>query len=248
MMKHLLIILLLTMFLFGNISAQRRPQGTVGIIAGQAGSEVIDGIRGETDSKGLYGRRAGQANKIFSIFTSAKELYDGLQALKKGECVPDFNVSAQGMIPSACDSLTEDTRSDSAVGDEEARGGANNCAKCYENAYKKLTDVRRRLGRLKCLGLTMKNFITKANSFGDSVSSIHAVQGLAWQKEKKGISDSYGKFKEAYDSKYKELMETLNQAMIAIDECEAQSGQPDWYQRFGFMYVEFMAEKYKRVE
>lgn len=32
------------------------------------------------------------------------------------------------------------------------------------------------------------------------------------------------------------------------DGCEREFGMTDWYQRFGFMYFEFMNDKYKRTD
>ncbi len=194
----------------------------------QGRSEITE--YGKKQNKEYLQNSADRLGKYVGLYKSAKEMYEALQTLKKGECLPDYSVNPQAMVPSFCtDSL-------------------GSCVKCYKEAYTKLSNSRRRLGRLKCMGLTMKNFVNKSISFGDNVSSIHAIQGLAWQKERKGIMGSYTKFKDAYDKKYKELMDSLNEAMMKIDECEAGHGQKDWYQRFGFMYVEFMAEKYKRQE
>jgi len=35
---------------------------------------------------------------------------------------------------------------------------------------------------------------------------------------------------------------------MKIDACENSFGQQDWYQRFGYMYFEFMQLKYKRPD
>ena len=36
--------------------------------------------------------------------------------------------------------------------------------------------------------------------------------------------------------------------MIDIAECEEEFGERDWYDRFGFMFYEFMKEKYRRTD
>ena len=149
--------------------------------------------------------------------------------LSKGGSLPEFTASAEAMIPSYClDSIT--------------------CEQCIKETYGKLQSARKRLARLKCFGNSTKDFVSKSISFGDQVSGIHAIQGLAWQKEKKVINETYDTFKTTYDIKYKELMDKLTESLQAIDECESTHGQKDWFQRYGFMYVEFMADRYKRLD
>jgi hypothetical protein len=60
--------------------------------------------------------------------------------------------------------------------------------------------------------------------------------------------DAYNHFKQTYDNKYRDLMGSLQRALMAIDGCERQYGMTDWYQRFGFIYFEFMKDKYKRTD
>jgi hypothetical protein len=53
----------------------------------------------------------------------------------------------------------------------------------------------------------------------------------------------------AYDNKYAQLMAHLKQELEAIAKCEEQVyGEKDWYQRYGFMYYEFMSGRYQRAD
>jgi hypothetical protein len=185
---------------------------------------IINGSDKAMNHKGI-----DQANKFWGIYLSAKDLYESCDALRKGECIPDFTTDPEAMVPTSCPDST-------------------GCVACYTQAYRNFQSVRKRLSKLKCLGNSTKSFVNNSIAFGDQVSSIHAIQGLAWQKEKKGIKESYEKFKAGYDAKYKELMEKLMDSMNDIDICESKNGQADWFKRFGFMYFEFMSEKYKRSE
>ncbi|MFM9905423.1 MAG: hypothetical protein ACKVQJ_12745 [Pyrinomonadaceae bacterium] len=240
-MKRILLILGLGLLLITPLFGQ-------GALAMQANSEILDAIRKETDPKALLSNTSDRLGKAFAIYKSAKEIYEGLEALKNGECLPDYSINPQAAIPSSCEEMVD--RPAPRVKRPGDPGAENKCADCYEAAYNELNDARRRLERLKCLGLTTKTYVNSKISFGDTVSGGMGggIQGLAWQKARKEILDSYSKFKDAYDAKYKELMDVLTAAMLEIDKCEAKNGQKDWFQRFGFIYVEFMAEKYKRVE
>lgn len=99
---------------------------------------------------------------------------------------------------------------------------------------------------MRCIYTNTKKFTDAAISFGDNVSGIHGVMGIAWQNERRGIEQSLRDFEATYDNKYKALMESMQVALNGISACEAKFGMRDWYQRFGFLYFEMMKEKYKR--
>jgi len=121
------------------------------------------------------------------------------------------------------------------------------CVACYRDAQTSLNRAMFTLGRLRTIFLRTKTFVDKAIAFGTSGSSIHAVQGLAWQQEKKKIEDTMDGMNKAYDKKKPELMGGLKSALDKIAVCEAEHfHNPDWYNRFGFMYYQFMNARYAR--
>jgi hypothetical protein len=157
------------------------------------------------------------------------EAYRGMQNFSLSECSPDFSTGGGAMMPSTCQ--------DNAA-----------CSQCFTSAVNEFNFVRRVLGRLSCIYNNTKKFTQSAISFGDNVSGIHGVTGLSWQNARAGIVQSYDHFKQTYDRKYSDLMGSLQRSLTAIDACERQYGLPDWYQRFGFIYFEFMKDKYKRTD
>lgn len=206
--------------------------GTASAI-GQMGEAEIKGIQDHWGRLGEIGEGLGKLGEGFGKMLEgakdAKDLYDAAKALDQNECVPDFTTDASEMMPSGCD-------------DEAA------CSECYEKAVSRLDNVRKNLARMSCLRVNTKNYVDSAIAFGDDVSGIHGAMGLAWQNERKGIKASEAKFKKTYDSKYVEMMESLQTALKEIDGCEAQFGMRDWYQKAGFIYFELMKEKYKRTD
>ena len=48
--------------------------------------------------------------------------------------------------------------------------------------------------------------------------------------------------------KYAELIGKLKKSMVQMGVCEDKFGVEDWYDRFGYVYYEFMADKYKRAD
>ena len=126
--------------------------------------------------------------------------------------------------------------------------GDEKCHICYEKANTDFNKARAALEKLRRIYTCTIDFSKAAIAFGDSSSGIHAVVGLAWQKEKKGIVQSVDGLKSAVDKKFPQLMNRLHDAMMEQNQCEAKFGVPDWYDRFGHMYYEFIEDKYKRAD
>jgi hypothetical protein len=166
-------------------------------------------------------------NNYLSTIRDIREAYNGMQNFSPGECAPDFSTGGAAMMPSTCN-------------------GSPGCAECFGSASNELNFIRRQLGRLQCIYNNTKNFKNSAIAFGDNVSGIHGVTGLAWQNARGEIVASYEHFKQTYDRKYTDMMGSLQRALMSIDGCERRFGLTDWYQRFGFIYFEFMKDKYKR--
>jgi hypothetical protein len=155
--------------------------------------------------------------------------WNTIQNFEPGACSPDFSASSGAMMPSTC-------------------AGNPSCSECYERAVGELNFIRRQLGRLSCIYSNTKNFNESAIAFGDNMSGIHAVTGAAWQSARGEIVAEFNHFKQTYDRKYTDMMGALQRALQSIGTCETQYGLPDWYQRFGFIYFEFMKDKYKRTD
>lgn len=170
----------------------------------------------------------GHMNTVMNIYNNAQDLYNASQALSNGECAPDFSTSSGAMMPTHCPTA--------------------DCQDCYTRAVNELNFIRRQLGRLSCIYNNTKNFTNSAIAFGDNASGIHAVTGLAWQSARGEIVAAMNHMKQTYDSKYTGMMGTLERSLHAISQCEESFGEHDWYQRFGFIYFEFMQDKYKRAD
>ena len=199
----------------------------------QMGENELNQIRDQNQSaanvNSSVGNALGYLNTFMGAARSAQDLYNSSRSLSNGECSPDFSTSGDAMMPSSC-----------------LRGSP--CEECYRTATNELTFVRRQLGRLSCIYNNTKNFNNSAIAFGDNASGIHAVTGLAWQNARAEIVSTFNHFKQTYDNKYTGLIGSLERALKAIDVCERSYGQPDWFQRSGFIYLEFMKDKYKRTD
>jgi len=125
--------------------------------------------------------------------------------------------------------------------------GSESCGACYQGAMERLNRNRTVLERLRGIHAKTKKDTELKISVGDGASAIHGVSALAWQKEKVLILKDLNKFYQSYDRKYLELIGYLRESLMAVDACEASEfDNPDWYNRFGFIYYQFMADRYKR--
>jgi hypothetical protein len=173
----------------------------------------------------------GTLGEAYENIRSAAELAQEYGLLHPSDEAAQPNYRPEGMpdVPSAC-------------------AGNTACTECYTEAQGNMNQARRALERLRSIGVATKKRTDKAISLGDAGSGAipGSVAALAWIKEKKGIEAELETFKGAYDNKYRELLRNLHDHLLAVGRCEEQLGVRDWYNRYGFMYYQFMEERYKR--
>ena len=113
-------------------------------------------------------------------------------------------------------------------------------------AVDKLRKNRQMLEKLRILVANQKAFVDKATALGNSFAQLHTVLGLQWVGIKKhDIDEPYTQFKTLSNQKHQALMAAIQTDLKDISECEAKLGEPDWYQKFGFVYYEFLYAAYK---
>ena len=171
---------------------------------------------------------------IKDFLEKAVKLYDSYKGL--GACIKSTPPPGEPRIPSFCAMPT----TDAGFGDE------NSCAGCFLSAREQFNEVRYLFEQLATIYKCTKTFSNAALSFGDNASGVHGVSGMAWQAERRKIEKSIADLEQAYDKKYAELLQSLGDSMMKLSECEAKFGVEDWFDRFGYMYFEFIKDKYKR--
>lgn len=161
-----------------------------------------------------------------------------------GKCISSAPPAQAPSIPSICTDLYFDDNGE--ISEEEDQG----CAQCFLEARKKFNNMRYQFEKLATIYKCTKDFSNAAISFGDDVSGFTpgGVGGLAWQTQRRNIEKSITELEQAYDNKYAEFLQSLANSMKELNICEAKYGVEDWYDRFGYMYFEFMQEKYRRKD
>ena len=119
------------------------------------------------------------------------------------------------------------------------------CAECYAAAYREVNFTRNTLERLRTIDARTLNYIRNAEALGDTTSGIHGVAGLSWQYAKTGVENEKAEFLKASRAKYDGLIQNMRRALDMVARCEADNfHNPDWYNRYGFMYFNFVQEAY----
>ncbi len=121
------------------------------------------------------------------------------------------------------------------------------CQQCYDRAQRDLNFIRVQFEKMRALYDATTTMAKNAIAFGDDVSSIHGMMGLAWQTQRRGIQKSVDHLGQTYDGKYREFLAILERSLKSIDACEWKHFDTvDWYNRFGFIYYQFMEARYNR--
>jgi hypothetical protein len=193
---------------------------------------IWEAVQGEKAEK-----LAEKIKKLKEAMTSTKDFAE--QYFGMGDCLDMPMPPGMPSIPSFCPDEGE-----GAAGTVGRSGG--DCARCFTEARAEFNEVRYNLEQLRIIYKCTKEFSDKAISFGDNASGVHGVSGMAWQAQRAKIEGSVKQLKDAYDKKYTELLMKLQQSMMQLALCEEEFGTPDWYDRYGYMFYEFVKEKYKR--
>lgn len=121
------------------------------------------------------------------------------------------------------------------------------CEDCYSEAYERLGRARVLLARAQTIYKATHRFAAASVALGDNLAPSTREAALVWQAQKPAIERSLATFDQAYDRKIEAMLGNLKEVLQMISRCEAQYyNNPDWYTRYGFMYLEFMAARYTR--
>lgn len=122
------------------------------------------------------------------------------------------------------------------------------CSQCFTDARMAFNKARLDLEKLRVIYSCTKKMSNAALAAGDNMAGVHGYAGIIWQGQRKQITQAVDKMEQAYDTKYPELMKNLQRSMMDMALCEAEFGTPDWYDRVGFIYFEYMSDAYKRKD
>ena len=121
------------------------------------------------------------------------------------------------------------------------------CSACYTEAVTAINFNRYYIERARCITAANIKMANSAMAFGDSSSGVHGVTGLSWSLGgKPQIEEAVRDLKKTYTDKAAIYLRNLEGSLKKLGRCEAENyGETDWYQRYGWIYHNFMKAKYQ---
>ncbi|MBA3948813.1 MAG: hypothetical protein H0X44_02580 [Acidobacteria bacterium] len=216
---------------------KRRGKGATYALLAVCGAALLSSTAQAQTPRGITPDRLWQdADKLLELaelgsdtLRDFREFQEAFEHLNEGDGQYDPDYTPEGMpeVPISC--TTEE------------------CQQCYERAIGRLNFTRVTFEQLRAIYQSTTNMADKAMSFGDSASGVHALSGLSWQYSKRGIETELATLGRSYDEKYTGLLGTLRSSLDEMAACEREHfDNPDWYNRFGFIYYTFMEDRYRR--
>lgn len=124
--------------------------------------------------------------------------------------------------------------------------GSEQCAECFVPAHARLNAVRTRFEKLRRIGTWTRTYKERAFTLGEAMGGMHGLAGLAWTGERIKLEKQFQSFESSYKDKYAELLTELEGSLRQIAACEESVyDEQGWYERFGFIYYNFMADRYR---
>jgi hypothetical protein len=177
---------------------------------------------------------ASTAAQIIQQFNQMNQALSDLDGELRGRMQDDH--SGPG-VPSSC-----------GPGPATGMAAANrpqSCSECFDRAYREVNFTRNTLERLRTIHSRTMAYIRRAESLGDTTSGVHGVAGLSWQYAKANIEQEKANMLRASRAKYDGLVANMRRALDMVAQCENEHfHNPDWYNRFGFMYFQFVKDAY----
>ncbi len=234
-LRSLLVLLLLFAW---AAPAAASPSGTglSGFMDGEGDDDGDDGDDGEddgdddSDTNESIDDALEQVNDALEIADDALQAWEDWDSLdeREADCGANYTRDAGPVVPSSC-------------ADSDA------CRRCYEDAVRAIDFNRFYIERARCITAANVRMANSAMAFGDSSSGVHGVTGLSWSLAgKPQIEKAVADLKKTYVRKAGDYLHEIDRSMRQLGQCEAEHfGERDWYQRYGWLYVNFMRAKYE---
>lgn len=193
---------------------------------GPPGTPVTEALQSLRDGAGMGSDVGGAVGGVIGGLRAWQEANEALSELDREL---DRSLADDGDGPQVPSSCAEDP----------------DCNACFARAYERVNFARMVLARLKSIHTRVHAYIEAQKSFGDTVSPVHGISGLAWQYARRDIEQAKNDFDKTSQHKYDQLIGTMRSALDDVAACERDHfDNPDWNSRYGFMYLETVKAAY----
>lgn len=184
-----------------------------------SGEDVGAAVKGATAGLDQVGKVADLASKAMDFQKTLNSSDDRLK--------PNYTPEGSPSVPSKCMENAE-------------------CRPCYTNAYAKVNKTRKALEKVRAHYEFTHKFSTEGIALMTGVAATAggpASIGAAVESRK--VNAEVAAFDTVVRDKNAELLARLKGELMEVNTCEATYyGNNDWYDRFGYMYFQFMSAHY----
>jgi hypothetical protein len=123
------------------------------------------------------------------------------------------------------------------------------CQECYARAIADIDRSRELLIRLRNHGSATVALYRAGEKLASAVQGAsNAAAVSVYAQRGYFIDQPFATFSSTYSRKAQQMLAVLEERLQALGECERQHyNVPDWYNRFGFMYMTYMRDKYSKL-
>lgn len=123
------------------------------------------------------------------------------------------------------------------------------CYECYSRAIADIDRSRELLIRLRNHGSATVALYKAGDKLASAIQGASAAAGVSVYAQRAGFLDQpFAEFSRTYAAKADGMLRVLETRLQALGQCELQHyNVPDWYNRFGFMYMTYMRDKYSKL-
>ncbi len=227
-LRHWLLVLMLVWMVPASV-AQAQEGGSAADFGDEDDDGEEDGDEDDSDSNDDIDDLAEHLNDGYQIYEDASDAWSQWDSLddREADCGSNYTADAGPSVPSQC-------------------GDSVECQQCFGDAVAAIDFNRFYIERARCITAVNVRMANSAMAFGDSSSGVHGVTGLSWSLGgKPQIEQAVGDLKRTYTRKARDYLFEIERSMKKLGQCEAEHfGERDWYQRYGWLYVNFMRSKY----
>ena len=188
--------------------------------SGEGNDEAMGGaVKGALAGLDQAGKAADMASKAMDFQKTLNSSDDRLK--------PDYTPPGAPSVPSKCM--------------ENAA-----CRPCYTEAYAKVNKTRKALEKVRAHYDFTHKFSTEGIALMTSVAATAGgPAGIGAAVESRKVNAAVSDFDTVVRNKNVELLTRLQGELMEVNTCEAKYyGNTDWYDRFGYMYFQFMSAHY----
>ena len=123
------------------------------------------------------------------------------------------------------------------------------CAECYEPVVERIDRLRYLLIMARNRASATVDLFKAGDQLANAVSGAQSAAGI-YVHETRGemLDQPIARLRSVYEEKAGQMLANLERALRDLGGCEARHfGVTDWYERFGYMYMTYMRDKYEKA-